>query len=66
MAAMGVDDPSRLGPGMLLHRVGPNAVRSHAESYEPLEPGQLLSAASMPAAWAGDWNAAHPDRFTLS
>ncbi|MFG2895979.1 FMN-binding glutamate synthase family protein [Streptomyces zaomyceticus] len=66
MAAMGVDDPSGLGPGMLLHRVGPNAVRSHAELYAPLEPGQLLSAASMPPAWAGDWNAAHPDRFTLS
>ncbi|MFD9242479.1 glutamate synthase-related protein [Streptomyces sp. NPDC059556] len=66
MAAMGVDDPSGLKPGMLLHRVWPNAVRSHAELYAPLEPGRLLSAASIPAAWAGDWNTAHPDRFTLS
>ncbi|MFE7551042.1 FMN-binding glutamate synthase family protein [Streptomyces gardneri] len=65
MAAMGADGPRELGPGMLLRRVGPDAVRSHAELYEPLEPGLLLSPASVPDTWAGDWKAAHPDRFTL-
>ncbi|MDX2561960.1 FMN-binding glutamate synthase family protein [Streptomyces sp. TX20-6-3] len=65
MAAMGVDEPGGLAPGMLLRRVGPDTVRSHADLYVPLEAGQLLSSASVPPSWAGDWNAAHPDRFTL-
>ncbi|MEV5974720.1 FMN-binding glutamate synthase family protein [Streptomyces sp. NPDC051921] len=64
MAALGVDGPGDLSPEMLLRRVGPDTVRSHADLYPPLEAGQLLASASVPLAWADDWNAAHPDRFT--
>ncbi|MFD9127665.1 FMN-binding glutamate synthase family protein [Kitasatospora sp. NPDC059571] len=63
MAAMGVRDPSGLGPDMLLRRVDEHTVRSHAELFPPLAPGELLD--GPPAAWAADWLAADPDRFTV-
>ncbi|MFE5774238.1 glutamate synthase-related protein, partial [Streptomyces sp. NPDC056485] len=62
MAAMGVDEPSRLRPHQLVQRVDPHTVRSYAELHEWLIPGQLL--ASAPESWASDWRAADPDRFT--
>ncbi|MFD4736823.1 FMN-binding glutamate synthase family protein [Streptomyces virginiae] len=62
MAAMGVDSPAELRPHQLLQRVDPYTVRSYAEIHEWLTPGQLL--ASAPDAWASDWRAADPDRFT--
>ncbi|MGW7328366.1 FMN-binding glutamate synthase family protein [Streptomyces sp. NPDC054840] len=62
MAAMGVDSPSELRPHQLLQRVDPYTVRSYAELHAWLTPGQLL--ASAPDAWASDWRAADPDRFT--
>ncbi|MFE2145858.1 FMN-binding glutamate synthase family protein [Streptomyces sp. NPDC059456] len=62
MAAMGVDEPSGLRPHQLVQRVDPHTVRSYAELYEWLTPGQLL--ASAPGGWASDWRAADPDRFT--
>ncbi|MEW1635912.1 FMN-binding glutamate synthase family protein [Streptomyces sp. NPDC093801] len=61
MAAMGVDHPRQLHPGLLLHRVDPHTVRSSAELHAWLAPGQLLDRA--PASWAEDWAAADPDRF---
>ncbi|GAA4982681.1 FMN-binding glutamate synthase family protein [Kitasatospora paranensis] len=63
MAAMGVDDPSQLDPHMLRRRLDTQTIRSYAELHPPLAPGQLLDDA--PDAWAQDWQAAHPDRFTL-
>ncbi|MEU3316762.1 FMN-binding glutamate synthase family protein [Streptomyces sp. NPDC006662] len=63
MAAMGVDHPRELHPGLLLHRVDAHTVRSGAQLYEWLAPGQLLGEA--PRSWAGDWAAADPDRFAL-
>ncbi|MDJ0382348.1 FMN-binding glutamate synthase family protein [Streptomyces sp. G-G2] len=62
IASMGVDEPQDLHPHMLLQRVDPQTVRSYAELYEWLTPGQLL--ASPPDDWASDWLAADPDRFT--
>lgn len=62
MAAMGVDDARGLRPHMLLQRVDPHAVRSYAELYAWLAPGELL--ASPPESWAADWKAADPGRFT--
>ncbi|MFF4368248.1 FMN-binding glutamate synthase family protein [Streptomyces sp. NPDC001594] len=61
MAAMGVDEPRQLHPGLVLHRVDPHTVRSGAELYEWLSAGQLLDGA--PRTWAEDWTAADPDRF---
>lgn len=62
MAAMGVDGPAELRPHQLLLRVDPYTVSCYAEIHEWLAPGQLL--ASAPDAWASDWRAADPDRFT--
>ncbi|MFD0379431.1 FMN-binding glutamate synthase family protein [Streptomyces sp. NPDC127112] len=62
MAAMGVDEPGQLHPGLLLHRVDTHTVRSGAELHEWLAPGELLGGA--PRSWAADWAAADPDRFT--
>ncbi|MFJ7209394.1 glutamate synthase-related protein [Streptomyces sp. NPDC098789] len=61
MASMGVEGPGDLRPHMLLHRVDPHTVRSYAELHAWLLPGQLL--ASPPQEWAGDRQAADPDRF---
>ncbi|MFJ9523183.1 FMN-binding glutamate synthase family protein [Kitasatospora sp. NPDC101801] len=63
MAAMGVDDPSRLRPHMLNRRVDAQTVRSYAEIHPPLAPGELI--ADPPQDWARDWHAADPDRFTV-
>ena len=63
MASMGVTDPADLRPHMLRRRIDPRTECSYAELYEWLEPGQLL--AEPPAAWAADWQAADPDRFTV-
>ncbi|GGV38620.1 FMN-binding glutamate synthase family protein [Kitasatospora herbaricolor] len=63
MAAMGVDDPSQLRPHMLQRRTDPQTVRSWAELYPELSPGQLIDDA--PEAWVQDWHAADPDHFTV-
>ncbi|MFI9649322.1 FMN-binding glutamate synthase family protein [Streptomyces sp. NPDC052040] len=63
MASMGVTDPAELRPHMLRRRVDPQTERSYEELYEWLQPGQLL--AEPPMAWAADWKAADPDRFTV-
>jgi glutamate synthase domain-containing protein 2 len=63
MAAMGVADPAELSPHMLRRRLDPHTVRSYAQLYDWLAPGQLL--AEPPAEWAADWAAADPDRFTV-
>ncbi|GCD40712.1 FMN-binding glutamate synthase family protein [Streptomyces paromomycinus] len=63
MAAMGVREPGELRPHMLRSRVGPDTVRSYAELYTWLAPGQLLD--GPPQDWAADWAAADPDQFTV-
>ena len=63
MSSMGLRGPEGLRPHMLCRRTTPVSVRSYAELYEWLEPGQLL--AEPPPRWARDWEAADPDRFTM-
>lgn len=63
MASMGVTDPASLRPHMLRQRLDPHTVRSYAELYEWLDPGQLR--AEPPGSWAADWAAADPDDFTV-
>ncbi|MCZ4101654.1 FMN-binding glutamate synthase family protein [Streptomyces sp. So13.3] len=63
MASMGVDEPSGLAPHMLRRRIDSVIVRSYAELYPPLAPGELIHQA--PEFWAADWKAADPDRFTV-
>ncbi|ACU72313.1 Glutamate synthase (NADPH) [Catenulispora acidiphila DSM 44928] len=64
IAAMGLRHPDELRPGHLLRRIDQNSVRTYAELFEWLEPGELLSEA--PQGWAADWRAANADRFTAS
>ncbi|MFJ4616767.1 glutamate synthase-related protein [Streptomyces sp. NPDC088812] len=61
MASMGVPDPAGLTPAHLVRRTGPGTLRSYAELYAWLEPGELL--AGPPKAWAPDWETADPDAF---
>jgi hypothetical protein len=62
MASIGVHDPDELHPHMLRRRVTPTEMRSYAELYEWLRPGELL--AEPPEGWVHDWKAADPFRFT--
>jgi glutamate synthase domain-containing protein 2 len=61
IASMGLPGPHALGPEMLHRRVDHATVRSYAELYTWLEPGELVHGA--PESWAADWSAADPDRF---
>jgi glutamate synthase domain-containing protein 2 len=63
MSSMGLRGPEDLRPHMLCRRTTPVSVRSYADLYEWLEPGQLL--AEPPIRWAKDWAAADPDSFTM-
>jgi glutamate synthase domain-containing protein 2 len=61
IASMGLSGPHELTPGMLHRRIDHTTVRTYAELYDWLEPGQLLSGA--PEDWAEDWAAADADHF---
>jgi glutamate synthase domain-containing protein 2 len=63
MASMGVTDPARLTPHMLMRRDVDSHSRSYAEIYQWLEPGQLLH--EPPEFWAADWERADPDSFAV-
>lgn len=62
-AAAGMHHPEELQPHHLQRRTGDLEVRSAAELYTFLEPGELL--ADAPAAFARPWAAASADRFSL-
>lgn len=61
IASLGAHGPDELAPHMLRKRIAPSVVRSYAELYEWLQPGQLLAEA--PETWAADWAAASADTF---
>jgi hypothetical protein len=42
VAAAGLDHPTQFSPAHFSRRVSPHEVRSFAELYPPLEPGELL------------------------
>ena len=62
MASMGVDDPTKLTPQLLMRRVDEHTTCSYAELYEWLEPGELLSGDPRES-WAREWAMADPDSF---
>lgn len=64
IAAMGLRGPRELRPEHVLRRVDQDTVRTYAELFRWLEPGELL--ADAPRDWAGDWRAADPDRFVAA
>ncbi|MEB3022588.1 FMN-binding glutamate synthase family protein [[Mycobacterium] crassicus] len=62
IASLGAHGPEQLNPHMLRKRVSPSIVRTYAEIYEWLRPGQLL--AERPDSWEADWAFADPDSFS--
>jgi glutamate synthase domain-containing protein 2 len=62
MASMGVDDPSKLTPHLLMRRVDEQQTSSYADLYEWLEPGELASGDPRES-WAADWSRASADSF---
>ncbi len=62
VASMGLREPAELRPHMLRRRIGPTTVRSYAQLYDWLEPGELLSGA--PQEWNEDWKDSDPDCFS--
>ena len=64
MGSMGVTGPDELRPHMLRRRMDYREVRSYAEIFHHLQPGELLSAPPA-GSWARDWELATPDKFTV-
>ena len=62
MGSMGVHGPEELRPHMLRRRVNHDEVRSYAEMFHHLQPGELLSCPPE-GGWARDWALADPDTF---
>ena len=62
IAAMGLTDPSELGPDLLYRRVSETEVRRYDQIYHYLESGELLAGTSHEI-YLRDWTAADPDRF---
>ncbi|WP_205470909.1 FMN-binding glutamate synthase family protein [Nocardioides sp. SYSU D00038] len=61
IASMGLRSFEELRPHMLRRRIDHQTIRSYAELFEHLAPGQLLR--DPPPAWENDWRLADPDRF---
>lgn len=62
IASMGLTGPEELGPHLLRRRIGHDEIRSYAEMFHHLTPGELL-AGPPEGRWARDWALADPDRF---
>ena len=65
LAAMALDDPADLRPDHIYRRVGDLEVRSMAEIYRFLEPGQLLSDERPDCVLTREWAAARADAWSF-
>lgn len=65
LSAMGLDDPADLRPDHIYRRVGDLEVRSLAEIYQFLEPGQLLDGELPDGVLAREWRAARADGWSF-
>jgi glutamate synthase domain-containing protein 2 len=63
IAAAGLDHPRDLRPWHIVRRVSPTEVRTYAEIFDYLQPGDLL-AGRVPDGYRRAWDAARPDSFT--
>lgn len=61
IAAIGLDDPAQLHPGLLHRRISPTTTRTYAELHHYLQPGELLD--TPPPPWADAWKTADPTTF---
>ena len=62
VSATGLGSPDDVTPGHIMRRMGPTDVRTFAEIYDFLEPGDLLASAPPPK-WAKHWNRASAQTF---
>jgi len=66
LAAMGVPDPRDVTPDQIFRRISDMKVKSFAEIYEFLEPGQLIDGGSPPVSWRREWERARAVSFTVA
>jgi hypothetical protein len=62
VAAAGLNHPTELAPAHFSRRVSPHEVKSFAELYPPLEPGELLKG-SADKRYKIPWAMASPKEF---
>lgn len=62
IAAAGLNHPRELHPGLIYQRVSPTEIRSFAELYDVMKPGQLIEGRA-PKRLRAAWERATPDRF---
>ena len=58
LAAMGLEGPLGITPSLVFRRVDDDRVKTFAEIYDFLRPGQLLDGEDLPEAWRRDWEVA--------
>ncbi len=63
MEAMGVAGIRDITPDLIFRRTEDMRVRTFAELYDYLTPGQLLGGGAIPTDWASDWNNASVSAF---
>ena len=63
MDAMGIAGIRDITPDLIFRRTGDMRVRTYADLYDSLEPGQLLSASDVPPDWAEAWRDASATAF---
>jgi glutamate synthase domain-containing protein 2 len=66
LGAMGMQSTAELRPEHIFRRVDDLRVRTLAELYEYLEPGQLLDPQRTPSDMRKEWHQARPDRWSLA
>jgi len=65
IAAMGLERPDEVGPHHVYRRIDDLNVRSMAEIYRFLQPGQLLSGDLPSCSMASEWDQARADRWSF-
>ena len=63
MDTMGVAGIRDITPDLIFRRIGDMRVKTFAELYDYLAPGQLLDDEAIPADWASDWKNASASAF---
>jgi glutamate synthase domain-containing protein 2 len=63
LCAAGLEHPQQLGPEHILRRVSPTEIRSFADIYQYLSPGELLDSIPRHAVFQQFWASARSDSF---
>ena len=66
MDAMGIAGIRDITPDLIFRRTGDMRVKTFAELYDYLTPGQLLDDHAIPADWASDWKNASASAFAIA